>query len=561
MKKNDWILLSAVALYSYLFYEQSPGINFLLFSLALIAALVMRDRSVSKNKNWLLAAAGSLASAACVAWYGNNLSVIANIISLSLLSGLSARPETSLLFALLFSLYSYVSSIAFLFIGRARKRLAPGEKPGGSVKRTTLLLIPFLIAIAFFFMYRGSNILFNEFAKKLNLDFISWNWIAFTALGALLLYGFFCHRVIRAFARFDHGAGNTITPGHGNSFSLFGKPLSVADENFSGVALFIMLNALLLIVNALDFNFLFVDGKLPVGLTYSEFVHQGTGMLITSIIIGVLIILFYFRGSINFYERNQFLRLLAYLWIIQNVFVLFSTSLRNEMYIHEYGLTYKRIGVYVYLFLTVIGLCTALIKIGRIKSNMYLFRINSVLFYGVLLVSCFVNWDRLITWFNINHATQLEKQYLVGLGTTNLPALYELRYDTLAKHKIFNLNSATDPADAVREYQQPFSFDVALDRKLFLFLNGRESSGWQSWNYDGQKVFAKLKEQDHMNHVLSLDLTSAELHSLEGLAYFPHLKKLDLYNNPVESLAPLAALTELEELTINSRAVTDYMPL
>ena len=40
MKRNDWILLIAVAAYSFLFYEQSPGINFLIFTIVLLACLL-----------------------------------------------------------------------------------------------------------------------------------------------------------------------------------------------------------------------------------------------------------------------------------------------------------------------------------------------------------------------------------------------------------------------------------------------------------------------------------------------------------------------------------------
>ena len=39
MKKNDWLLFAAVGLYSFLFYQQTLGINFLIFTLFLVTAL------------------------------------------------------------------------------------------------------------------------------------------------------------------------------------------------------------------------------------------------------------------------------------------------------------------------------------------------------------------------------------------------------------------------------------------------------------------------------------------------------------------------------------------
>src|SRR5947209_7930195 len=131
MKKNDWILLLAVCLYSFLFYEQSSGINFLLFTIFLLVTLLFQDNTLFRKKSWLFAATGSLLSALCIAYYGNTLSVVANIISLSLVSCLSVAGQSSVIFALLFSFYSYASSLIFMAINRVeRKRAAAMESPG-----------------------------------------------------------------------------------------------------------------------------------------------------------------------------------------------------------------------------------------------------------------------------------------------------------------------------------------------------------------------------------------------------------------------------------------------
>src|ERR1700728_725130 len=108
MKKNDWLLIISVAAYSFLFYEENAGINFLLFTIILIAILlVIKDSTLYKNKSWQFVAIGSLLSAICVAYYGTELAVIANIISLSILSSVSLAGRSSVLLSLLFSFYSY----------------------------------------------------------------------------------------------------------------------------------------------------------------------------------------------------------------------------------------------------------------------------------------------------------------------------------------------------------------------------------------------------------------------------------------------------------------------
>ena len=561
MKRNTILLLTATLLYSFLFYHQFAGINFLLFSVALLTFQLISDRELLKHSRWLLAAAGSLLSGACVAWYGNSLSIIANVISLSLASASSIKEKTSLLFGLIYSFYSYSSSLLFMFIDRLdRAQSATEEAKSSWTRKFALIGIPFLITLLFFFMYRGSNALFNEFAKKLNFDFISWNWIAFTLGGFVLLYGFFRHRRLSFMSNYDAAAGDSVDRTNTNTITLFGKKLSLSDENFSGIALFFMLNALLLIVNGLDINFLFIDGKLPAGLSYSEFVHQGTGMLITSIIVAIAIILFYFRGALNFYEKSPLLKLLAYFWIMQNVFMLFSTAVRNDMYITEYGLTYKRIGVYVYLLLTAVGLCTTLLKIAQARSNMYLFRTNSWIFYLVLLASCVFDWDSIITDYNINKARQLERAYLVGLSYSNLPQLYELRADSIHKHKEFHLHPAEYDVRTTSDAYS-YDFEAGLNEKLFFFLHRLEMKDWRSWTYRGMQVAKQIEDMKVYPSIDSLSLRYSGLTSLEGIQHFSALRKLVLDYDSICTIEELSKLPQLEELNLQGNAITDYTPL
>ena len=44
MKKNDWILIISVILYSWMFYQQSPGINILLFPMRVAVRAAFKKR-------------------------------------------------------------------------------------------------------------------------------------------------------------------------------------------------------------------------------------------------------------------------------------------------------------------------------------------------------------------------------------------------------------------------------------------------------------------------------------------------------------------------------------
>ena len=538
MKKNDWILLATVAAYSFLFYKQNAGINFTLFTIMLIIALFIKNKQLIKQNTWKMVAAGSLISSLCVGYYGTDLAIIANVLSVSLLSALSYSPSASVLISLLFSLYSYASAPAMMFLDWQSRKL----KSSSSGIKWRLILGPVFITVIFFLMYRASNTLFNNFTKNINPDFISWHWILFTTGGLILSYGFFYHQRIEPLDEMDRNSPNEINPKNLRIVTWFGKEIAIHDEEFSGRLLFILLNALLLIVNALDIQFLFINRQLPGDVTYSEFVHQGTGMLITSIMIAIAIILFYFRGALNFSEKSKFIKTLAYLWIIQNAFMILSTAFRNNMYVMEYGLTYKRIGVYIYLLLTLIGLFTTAIKILKHKSNAFLFRINGWIFYGFLIITTFVNWDRLIIDFNVHKAKQTQRDYLLTLSSTVLPKLYA--YETA-----FSLQKKST-------YPPRISFEDERDRHLHFFLRSSRNKSWKSWTVDDWRVLSELKALEVNQKIKKLNFFESRLKSLESLDVFDQLQELDVSYNMLTDVSELENIPTLERLYLQGNKIT-----
>lgn len=585
MKKNDWILVTSVLLYSYLFYHQSAGINFLIFSLMLIIGLVLRNKTLPQNKNWLAAMAGTLLSAVCVAIYGSNLALTANIISLSVLSGLSMSAQSSIVFTLLFSAYSYVTSLIFMYFDWLERKQKSSSFNGNSpFKKILLTSVPLLITLLFFQLYKASNPLFNEFSAKINFNFISPEWITFTIGGTILIYGFYYHKQVSELAAFDkNGTLNLISTPH-KPFLILGKEIGINDEIFSGTFMFLLLNLLLCVVNLLDFNFIFIDHQLPAGMTYSEFVHQGTGTVIASILVAISIILFYFRGALNFYKQSKTLKILAYCWIVQNVLMLISTAFRNDLYIAEYGLTYKRIGVYVYLLLAALGLASTFIKILSVKSNHFLLKVNGWMFYGVLVVASFFNWDVIITEYNSAVPKQIEKGYLVTLSDKVLPQLFALEGNEKLKQKQFVNDTYVSHIDAynIEEVVPPSSYEQQLSRKLYYFMENSGKHNWQSWYYYQSLTISNLKKLNKNGGLKELDLGACRISSLahlrdfdqltalklnrnninlSELSYFSKLRHLELQQNNLKSIHGLHALPMLEFIDISMNPISNFEPL
>jgi len=575
MKRIDWILLISVASYNFLFYEQSAGINFLIFTLFLIACLLGLNKTLLKQRNWQIAAIGCLISGISVCLYGNEFSVVMNIISLSLLSMLSGNEKSSVILSLVFAMYSYASSPIYMIVNAINNKTDEISERRDMSKRVILVGIPVVITLIFFFMYRSSNALFDDLASKINLDFISWGWIFFTIGGLILLYGFFRPEKIIPLANWDNNTPNNLSnsTSDSNTLILFNKEIGIVDEDFSGKLLFILLNAMLLLVNALDFNFLFINHKLPQGVNYSQFVHQGIDMLITSILVAIIIILFYFRGSLNFYKRNKTIKILAYLWIIQNGVMLFSSACRNLIYINERGLTYKRIGVYVYLLLTIIGLFTTLIKISKAKSNNFLFKINGWVIYTVLILFSLFRWDSIITGYNLSHTLKFnDMEYLVKLSDSNIPDLISVYSNPI--NRMMEIDTAKE-----------MLFGEEYSMKLYTFLSNNPSIGWKSWCYENQRVHDEITDKpfsDKINYLnLSdqkipdfsfsiikvfsnleeLDLHSCGLTNSRDLSCFSSLKHLDLSSNKLLEINGLGSLKHLEYLNLTDNGLLDYSPI
>jgi hypothetical protein len=429
MKKNDWLIIAGTAVYTFLFYDQSPGLNFLLFNLALIALLLIRDAGFVFKPAWLAAGAGSLISAFFVFKFGTTLTVMANLCSLFMLVGFSCDAESSLLIAVINAAFSTVASLP-MAIGKMFSATTSEESSDGNIlRKAPLLLIPVVVTTIFFFVYYAANPVFAKYVDEVNLDFISFEWLIFTLSGFFIMVGVFRHQIITWLLQVDKDSSDKLKVISADEHMAGVPAFSIQNEFLTGVILFCLLNLLLFSVNGLDVYYMWVANKLPAGVKTAGYLHDGAYTLIFSICMAIAVLLFVFRGYLNFFERNRSLKLLAYAWIAQNALLVITTAQRNWWTIMSSGITRKRIGVYVYLLLCLIGLTTTLIKVAQRNSNWFLFRKNAWAFYAVFIASCFVNWDDFIVRYNWHHYKTLKFEYIdrdyqADLSHTCLASLY-----------------------------------------------------------------------------------------------------------------------------------------
>ena len=489
MKTNDIFILLGTAAYSYLFYEQSAGLNFLLFNILLVVLFFLSDKGLVTRPAWLAVAAGSLLSAFCILWWGTDLPFIANLCSLFLLAGISFKPQSSLVVAGFNTFVSTTTAIPRFFYTSVKS--APVENgTGSSFRKALLFIIPAIVTLVFVLVYRAANPIFAKFTDKASDHFISFNWCLFTLFGFFFVFGLFRQYIIRKVNDADSQSDDNLQsiPLETHLQSFMGKRLTVPNELFTGIVLFVMLNGVLLCVNGLDVNYMWIAGMLPKGITVAEYLHDGTETLILSIIMAIAVILFVFRGYLNFFENNKWLKTLAYVWIAQNVLLVITTANRNWWIIESSGLTRRRIGVYVYLLLCVVGLATTFIKVAQRKSNWFLFRKNAWIFYAVFMIACVVNWDELIVNYNCKNYKELELDYI------DRGYQAELSHTSLATLFRYYVAELKNPNPATRVFTSEVVYNMY---NSYYKLKDRESkSRWQSY------CISKKQNLDEVNQML-----------------------------------------------------------
>ena len=259
--------------------------------------------------------------------------------------------------------------------------------------------------------------------------------------------------------------------------------------------LIVALNILLFINNVIDVLYVWfgdVSGK--TALELKQYVHEGTYLLIYGILLAIIVILWLFRDSLNFIDeagkKPVLLRGATTAWLVQNAILALSVGIRNGQYISHYGLAYKRIGVFIFLTLTLYGLWLLYLKIKEKRTFFFFIYRSSYAIYAVLMATCLVNWDVFITKFNINVPVKsgaIDVRFLVeDVSDKNLYLLFS-NVERLAT----KMPSQPFPDSEYRRGPNVFANDAErlaylktlLDNKKAAFEAEQKTYSWLSWNY------------------------------------------------------------------------------
>jgi hypothetical protein len=492
MKNEIRIYLIWTLLLTNLLYDEYWGLNALIVAVVTVGLLAYRNFRATKNLNltdqpgndafWFFGASIWLISATAVFLVGGWFQVFMYLISMTYFGSLQDRKAVSIPFSPVQAVISFSTGLGRIFHDTITRFQGDNGSRSKKIARQIILFsIGLIICISFLKLYQLADADFYALTSFINLDWISWGFIFFYILLTWILYGFYYYQSEPEVTKFDQSFKNDISTTYTDSLERF---FGVKQERLLALFTLGILNVMLVLLLVLDVRFL-VDGfgvDKPVA-EYSSLVHQGINALIFSLVLVILLISFFFRGSLNF-ENHKALKYVGVIWLSLNCILVITTGIKNYDYIAEFGFTYKRLGVLLYLFLCGIGLVFSVYKILRVQSVWFLIRNTSLSFILVFAIVSMFNWNQIIADYNIQHVKKerLDLEYLFELGPDAYPALMNFHVENQETH--------TDLF---------YRLVNAIESKLYFMEFERNAVSWRSYTVRDERLYQKLSRY-HFQH-------------------------------------------------------------
>lgn len=367
--------------------------------------------------------------------------------------------------------------------------------------RFAFLIIPAAIIGFFVLLYSASNPIFEQFLANTFGELFQWCWSFIDEFNPQLIGTWVFGLGVSVYSLVHYTNINLMLKNEYEKDELFRvrKPehknfrkLGLKNEWYAAIFLLVALNLLIFVLNLIDIYWVWFNFEWE-GEYLKQFVHAGTYVLIFSILVSLVIVLYFFRGKLNFFSRNKSLKLLCYIWLGQNAILAISVVIRNLHYIHYFALASKRIAVMFFIALVLFGIYTVFAKIMYRKSLFYLIRMNAMFALVVLVLSALPNWSSIIIHYNFSHYEQsfVHLDYLASFSEDNISdldiPLEKLEAMELIQKKLFPFEETY--MTAAEFYQR-----IGEKRKN---LEAMESSqSWKEWTLASQHAFDYLEATD-----------------------------------------------------------------
>ena len=415
--KKILISIASGFLFSTLFYNQNVGLNMLLFAIiAIVTVFVIQEKA--RRMEVYLSAGLYLLCSLFVVIVNTTFSIFTSIVSFVIFSGSISGFKNSIYVQWFNGIYQLLAGALHQLTSKKEEKTISSKKYNiGFIILTTVIVITILII--FIVLYGSVNPILGGWLSKIDLSFLSISWILTTVMGYLLVNNLLSTAELGLITTLDRKASTLLKQREINDLT----EKKLAKEQLLGSILMIALNVLILLFIALDISYV-INNPLSDAVALSKTVHEGVTALIASIVIAITIILILFRGNLNFYKESEKLRKLTYAWIILNIVIILLTAYKNYLYSDGFGLTYKRIGVFIYLALCISGMVTTYFKIAKKHNFLFMIQTNARVAFIIMIVISSFSWDRTITQQNLNQVAHPDIPYLLSMSDNTADLLY-----------------------------------------------------------------------------------------------------------------------------------------
>ncbi len=509
------LLATGTILFNLLFWQENLGINALIFTTFLLGSFFYIFPKFIKSKNAIIVALGTLISAITIVFHASLLVIFVWIFSIVLLQPfIHYQKLRTIFFSTLSAITSFITSFGLL--GQNTNPSTSKNKSSFQLKNIfkylKLTLLPILVVYVFYWIFKFANPIFDELSDSLFIKINDWFidifenvsflQILFTLWGFMIMAWYFYKNkkdhVVHDEEKYSENITRKRKKVFVNKFMYGKKGLKqlLKNEFRIGIMMIILVNILLLLINIIDISTLWFNFNYTEDTDLKQFVHEGTYLLILSILLSIGIMIFFFRKNLNFYRNKKKLQIFSYIWIAQNIVLLISVIIRNLHYIEYFGLAYKRIGVFFFLIMVVYGLITLYMKIKDIKSTFWLFKINTWAVYIGFVLFAIPDWDIIIAKHNLNHELKdnMETSFLLSFDEKAFP-LIDQRKDILQQSTSLN---------TYRYYSENYEFfyEIAVAN----FMENYSEKSWLSWNYADAKAHKYFKENGYKSSIETYSL-------------------------------------------------------
>lgn len=523
------LVIAGGILFSLIFWQEKLGINTVLFDAFILAAIFYLYANARQNAvvRWLLI--GHLICLAMIVLHNTLLSKIAFVTTLLLIVGFAEYVHRSAWFAGGSVLLNIVFCIAS-FGEQLKRKKKVNRKRTGIAKLIRFAIFPVLLVGLFFIIYLSANSVFQEMASRFELyvqQFFTALFGVFSPQRLLfLLFGVYVTGCLLMRSRLNYFTNKETAckddlqrtriswrkrierPFFQFIETVMGRlargMMALKNENTTGIVSLLLLNVLLLAINIIDVSYLWFDFDYMGDVFLYKMVHEGTELLIVSIVLAMAVVLFFFKGNLNFYRRNKWLKYGAYAWIVQNGVLVISVLLRDYYYIARYGLAYKRIGVLFFLLMVLIGLTTVFIKIWQRRTAYFLFRINAWAGVILLVLASTIHWDEFIAGYNLQRKDRvpLDAEFLLTLSDKTLPLL-DANLEAFKKRQVEVQKESSDSRSDSWSGSGRQTCDTCFAEQILarkdLFIQKQSHLSWLSWNY-ADAWTARYFRKNSINH-------------------------------------------------------------